>query len=307
MIGMSRPRSIKANFRRLEKLKVHYKLDFLTIYADLDDLGSLIFPTHYLGATKEENEKYDKYFEDYSYALQEYAILKCSAIVEYGFRNLAIFLIDTIGIDIYNSHKISKLEINLNDVDKLSDNKITKGMLISDSLSFGKPFLINIEMSKFLKLDFHKTLANLYSIYPEPDPDKEPERWDTYMDFNGLTSLFDATPYAKEFDEIFEWRNDIAHNARYKNLDSDVLNPWLLDTSLYLQYGTALVLFYGIFCTNFKDYNSLAKVDYFRRDVDDANPITIDEIKEVFELLFGVETEKLIEFIRQQQREYRKK
>ncbi len=306
MMSVPSSRLIKANFRRLDKLKEHYHMDFLTVYDDLFDLSSLLYSMKYLNTSEEDQRKYDKFYENYSIALKEYVVLKSTATIEYGFRNLVIFLIDSIGIDIFESHRISSLQIGISDIDRLADKKITKGLLISDQLSFKNPYLINKEISKFLKLDFHKTLASLYTLVPE-EPDKDPEKFATALYLQVISDLFEIEELTEQFNTFFDQRNDIAHNAVYLKLEAEAINSLLVYCSYYLQYGTAFVLFYGIFCSDFKDYNSLSKLDYFRRDVGDSNPITIDEIKEVFELLFGGETEKLIEFIKEQQREYRKK
>lgn len=304
---MAPRRPIRVNFKRIDTLKQKFDYSFLTSYMDcydlsdcLQDMNEIIPEAPYFKKTEDIPERLKQ-------PLREYVIVKGTAIVENGFSNLVTFLVDTIGIDIYKSHKISSLEINIDDIDKLSEKKITKGLLVSDILHFGKPFLINFEISRFLRLDFHDTLSKLYTLISDEDFENDPELMGAYTHLEELSNITDPkSSMGTHFEEMFEKRNEIAHNATVAPIDENDVLFWLPLIALYMEYGTAFVLFYGIFCTDFKDYNSLSKLDYFRRDTDD-NPIKIEEIKEVFEYMFGISSEKLVDFIKQQQKEFRNK
>jgi len=283
-------------------------MDFLTIYTDCEDLVSLLhpYPIDNPPSNEELNKKLPEEFYHFENPLKEYVVMKGTAIVEQGYRNLITFLIDNIGIDVYSLLNVSNtLEIPIDELEKLSDKKITKGLLIADSLTFSKPYLINKQISKLLKLDFHDTLKNLQYLIPETVVENDPEKMNTLENFWELAGSFDKKHIiAQQFETIFELRNEIAHNATSISLENLDLHWWIQNISSYLQYGTALVLFYGIFCTKFNDYDSLSKIDYFKRDDNYTNPPSIDEIKEVFEMLFGVTSEKLIEYIKSQQQKY---
>jgi len=310
MMFMPFRRPMRVNFWRLDKLMQHYDMDFLTLYVDCQSLRAFLFPRFDCDPNDIDDIieiKLPNEFQHLKDPLNEYVVLKTIAIVENGFRNLIIFLIDHIGIDYSSLPNISKtLEIQIDDVDRLSDKKLTKGLLITDSLTLSKPYLINSIFSKLLKLDFHDSLKKLCDLIDLERFQNELDWENVFMNLQMLeTSLDTKYDIALEFETIFQKRNEIAHNAESPSLEKFDLDLWVSNCSLYIQYGTAFVLFYVIFCTKFDDYTSLSKLDYFRRDKDDSSSVTLEEIKEVFELLFGVSTEILIDHIKEQQQKYR--
>ena len=301
-------RPINANWRRYSKMKQNYDHEFLNPYEDFENLSQYIrpfLPWEQIGEPEHEGKNYDV---GYEHELKEYVIFKAVAIVEQSFRNLLVFLIDDLKLNVHEVvGKQNKISISINELDKILTDKPTKGLLIAESLTsrINKPYTINETFSKILKLDFHDTLSNLYTIYNNED-----NHGLSSINFVGglktLSKIFeneneDSEPYSKEFLRIFKLRNDIAHNTKHmafydndsmlKNEELD-LHKWLSSVLAYVSFGTKLIAFYGIF----RPRSQL---------VHEYTLESTEEIKRFFESSFGTSIEKVSEYIKLQQKKYK--
>lgn len=297
-------RPIKPNFKRLDMLKENYDVNFLFAYTASEDLFQYLEPFVHPDFIDpdNENQQLGKEFSHIENALKEYVIMKGTAIVEQGYKNLITFLIDDVKIDASQIINSNSIEVPLDKIEQLSRKKITSGLLVADSLALSKPYLINKLLSKLLKLDFHNTLRNLPSIISK----ETLEKYD-YEEMEDLQAMFDEKyTIGQEFEQIFEMRNEIAHNIKSPSIEKIwSLGHWIKATSLYLQYGTALVLFYALFCTKNTNFDSLLKLDYFKRRHRMDEPLSKESITILFEKIFGVSSFDLVEYIKSQQEKYR--
>ena len=266
---------IKTKWGRYGKMKQNYDYEFLNPYDDFENLSKFIQPFVPWELLDDSVEEHSNPYEN---ELKEYVIFKAVAIMEQSYRNLLIFLIDDLKLDVHESLGIgNKITISINDLNKISKNNVTKGFLITESLSsqINRPFLINQTFSKILKLNFHDTLSNLYTIYNNENNSSFP--MNHLGGLKTLSEIFenennDSEPYEKEFLRIFELRNHIAHNVKHtsfyegesilENEEMD-LHKWLASLLAYVSFGIKLIAFYGIFCSKFNNLESLSKMEIF--------------------------------------------
>ena len=299
------PYPMKPKYRRYGKMKQNYDYAFLATYEDFENLSQYISPYMPWDLRGEQELKENNVMPENP--LKEYVIFKAVAIFEQSFRNLVVFLIDDLKLDIQEPLGIgNSITISIDDLNKFSNDKATKGFMITDSISgkINRPFLINQTFSKILKLDFDDTLKNLHVI------NEDKSNFNSFQ-LNRLSNIFnnnqdDPDSYGDEFDRIFQLRNLIAHNSKHaayyenesiiKNDKMD-LDRWLLSICAYVDYAINLITFYGIFCTKFDDLGKLVKKEIFPRHSTEKN-FTENDIKEFFEREFGTSIEKISEYIK---------
>lgn len=305
MIDIMPKRTINPNFKKLEMLKKNYDVNFLHAHEACQELlqylQPYIFPIELIDPDNED-QKLPKELSHLDTALKEYVIVKTCAIVENGFKNLIIFLIDHVKVDFSLIRKFDHIEIKFDDIDAMLNKKISKGLLIANEVSLSKPYLINSCMSKLLKLDFHNSLGGIVKATVSPDAFDQKNVVDL-IDLFLILSNFDGMK--KEFEEIFEMRNQIVHNIESPSLNNikDLWN-WVDGNSLYLHYGIAFVLFFALFCTKNPNKNSLLQLDYFKNQKRDKS-ISESDVMEIFEKIFGISSLDLKKYIHEQQKQYK--
>jgi hypothetical protein len=307
-------RPIKPKWGRISKMKENYDYMFFTPFDDFENLSQYVRPFVPWDLLDEDIEKealanISKTHEILENPLKEYVIFKAVAIVEQSFRNLLIFLIDDLKLNIQKSLGIgNKITIFIDDLNKYSNSAPTKGFMITDSISnqINRPHVINETFSKILKLDFHDTLKNLHTIVDNKDSIY-------YLDI--LSKIFEnnSDSHNEEFEKIFQLRNLIAHNSKHekfyeyesimKNEKID-LHLWLMRLFSYVSIGSALVSFYGIYFTKFNNLEELVKKEIFPRYSTEKDH-TVEDIKDYFEKTFGTNIEKVSEYIKLQQEKYK--
>jgi len=334
------PYPMKPKYRRYGKMKQNYDYEFLSTYDDFENLSQYIRPFRpweqwsQIGDPEHEEIENTHGWEN---PLKEYVIFKAVAIFEQSFRNLLVFLIDDLKLNIQESLEIgNKITISIDDLNKFSNDKATKGFIITDSISgqINRPFLINQTFSKILKLNFDDTLKNLHIVNEDKknfnsfqlnqlsnifnnNQDDKLDTVNTKEKLKDFTNIFnnnqdDPDSYSDEFERIFQLRNLIAHNSKHaayyenesiiKNDKMD-LHRWLRSICAYVDYAIKLIIFYSIFCTKFDDFEKLAKKEIFPRVLTEKN-YTVNDIKEFFEREFGASIEKVSEYVKSQQDKY---